>query len=56
MTRLPVFKEMSRVPLLSVDEEMSIAKRIELGRQCKSDLPARRILQSALPGALYGSG
>lgn len=31
-------KEMSRVPLLSVDEEMSIAKRIELGRQCKSEL------------------
>jgi RNA polymerase primary sigma factor len=31
-------KEMSRVPLLSVDEEMSIAKRIELGRKCKSEL------------------
>ena len=31
-------KEMSRVPLLGIEEEMSIAKRIELGRQCKLEL------------------
>jgi RNA polymerase primary sigma factor len=33
-------KEMSRVPLLSVEEELSIAKRIELGRKCKAELSA----------------
>jgi RNA polymerase primary sigma factor len=31
-------KEMSRVPLLNLDEEMSIAKRIELGRSSKKEL------------------
>ena len=31
-------KEMSRVPLLSMDEEMSIARRIENGRACKLEL------------------
>ena len=31
-------KEMSRVPLLGLDEEMSIAKSIELGRQSKLEL------------------
>ena len=31
-------KEMSRVPLLGVEEEMDIAKRIELGRQSKQEL------------------
>jgi RNA polymerase sigma factor, sigma-70 family len=31
-------KEMSRVPLLGVDEEMTIAKSIELGRKCKTEL------------------
>lgn len=32
-------KEMSRVPLLSVEEELSLAKRIERGRQAKHELP-----------------
>jgi RNA polymerase primary sigma factor len=31
-------KEMSRVPLLSVDEELELAKRIERGRQARKDL------------------
>lgn len=31
-------KEMSRVPLLNLDEEMSIARRIELGRSSKKEL------------------
>jgi len=31
-------KEMSRVPLLGIEEEMSIAKSIELGRKCQSEL------------------
>jgi RNA polymerase primary sigma factor len=31
-------KEMSRVPLLHIDEEMELAKRIERGRQCKCEL------------------
>jgi RNA polymerase primary sigma factor len=31
-------KEMSRVPLLNLDEEMNIAKRIELGRSSKIEL------------------
>jgi RNA polymerase primary sigma factor len=31
-------KEMSRVPLLSLDEELSLAKRIECGRGSKRDL------------------
>jgi RNA polymerase primary sigma factor len=31
-------KEMSRVPLLGVDEEMTIAKNIEFGRKCKIEL------------------
>lgn len=31
-------KEMSRVPLLGLEEEMSIAKRVELGRASKSEL------------------
>jgi RNA polymerase primary sigma factor len=31
-------KEMSRVPLLSVDEELSLAKRIEAGRAAQQDL------------------
>jgi RNA polymerase primary sigma factor len=30
-------KEMSRVPLLTVEEEIQLAKRIELGRQAKHD-------------------
>jgi len=34
-------KEMSRVPLLSVDEELSLAQRIELGRQAFRDLARR---------------
>lgn len=35
-------KEMSRVPLLSVEEEMSIAERIEYGRKCKLELAAEQ--------------
>ncbi len=31
-------KEMSRVPLLNLEEEMNIAKRIELGRNSKTEL------------------
>jgi len=31
-------KEMSRVPLLTVDEEVSLAKRIERGREAQSEL------------------
>ena len=31
-------KEMSRVPLLSLEEELSLAKRVERGRQAKRDL------------------
>ncbi|MBP9040608.1 MAG: sigma-70 family RNA polymerase sigma factor [Anaerolineaceae bacterium] len=31
-------KEMSRVPLLKMDEEMEIARRIEYGRSCKCEL------------------
>jgi RNA polymerase primary sigma factor len=31
-------KEMSRVPLLSVDEELSLAKRIEAGRSARTEL------------------
>ncbi len=31
-------KEMSRVPLLKMDEEMEIARRIENGRNCKREL------------------
>ncbi len=31
-------KEMSRVPLLSMDEELSLARRIENGRQAKQEL------------------
>jgi RNA polymerase primary sigma factor len=31
-------KEMSRVPLLSLEEELGLAKRVERGRQAKSDL------------------
>ena len=31
-------KEMSRVPLLTVDEELSLAQRIEKGRLCKKEL------------------
>ncbi|MCB2209753.1 sigma-70 family RNA polymerase sigma factor [bacterium] len=31
-------KEMSRVPLLSVDEEISLAKRIEAGRSARTEL------------------
>ena len=33
-------KEMSRVPLLSLEEELSLAKRVERGRQAKRDLVA----------------
>ncbi len=31
-------KEMARVPLLTVEEELDIARRIEIGRKAKSDL------------------
>jgi len=31
-------KEMSRVPLLSVEEELELAKRIERGKQCRREL------------------
>ncbi len=31
-------KEMSRVPLLSTEEELDLARRIEKGRQCKKEL------------------
>ncbi len=31
-------KEMSRVPLLTVDEELSIARRIEIGRAARKEL------------------
>ncbi|NMC86350.1 MAG: sigma-70 family RNA polymerase sigma factor [Anaerolineaceae bacterium] len=40
-------KEMSRVPLLNMEEELSIAKRIELGRKCKADLAASEDTLSA---------
>lgn len=39
-------KEMSRVPLLSVEEEMSIAERIERGRKCKLELAAEQGISS----------
>ena len=39
-------KEMSRVPLLSVEEEMSIAERIERGRKCKLELAAEQDISS----------
>jgi RNA polymerase primary sigma factor len=53
-------KEMSRVPLLSLEEELSLAKRVERGRQAKRDLarlskenePKRAELEAVLQDGL----
>jgi RNA polymerase primary sigma factor len=52
-------KEMARVPLLSVDEEISLAKRIDLGRQARceiagvnGDIRKRRILEETIEDGL----
>jgi RNA polymerase primary sigma factor len=45
-------KEMSRVPLLSIQEEVSLARRIERGREAASQLRTLRKTQNPAPAAL----
>ena len=56
-------KEMARVPLLSVEEEISLAKRIDLGRQARcelmgvnGDIRKRRILEETIEDGLRARG